>query len=311
MSGRQAAATTADPRRVLLFGASGFIGAHVRRVLAEDDRVGDLVCAGRDRVDLDADGVEAITEVVRWARPDAVVNCTGRLAGSGYDLVRSNTSVTAKLIEAVAAVSPAIRLVRLGSASEYGVVAHGRAVTEDDPTVPVSEYGVSHVAGTRLVELASEAGRLDGVVLRIFNPIGPGLHEANMLGRAVALMRDALRERADHIVLGPLDAYRDFVDVRDVARAVRAAVVAPSLPHRVFNVASGRAVTARHTVEVLADVAGFGGDILERGAGPARSAAVGWIQADLTRAQRMLRWSPAYQLVDSLKAVWTDAAVTA
>jgi NDP-hexose 4-ketoreductase len=291
-------------RRVLLLGASGFIGAHVRRLLAHDDRIGEVVCAGRSQVDLDSDDVGALAAVVRAARPDAVVNCTGGLVGTGYDLVRANTMVTAKLIEAIAEFSPGVRFVRLGSASEYGPVPHGRAVSEDDPVRPVSEYGVSHLAGTRLVELATAAGRLDGVVLRVFNPIGPGLHEENMLGRAVALLRAAQRQRADHIKLGALDAYRDFVDVRDVAAAVVAAVAAPSLPHRVFNVASGNAVTARRVVEMLAGIAGFDGQLLEVGAGPARSAAVSWIQADVSRARRILGWSPAYHLADSLKAVW-------
>jgi nucleoside-diphosphate-sugar epimerase len=279
--------------------------------LGEEPEVAEVVCAGRSDVDLVRDGVDELAAALLRIGPDAVVNCTGRLAGTGHDLVVSNTTATAKLIEAIAAVDPAIRLVRLGSASEYGVVPHGHTVAEDDPAVPVSEYGISHLAGTRLLELASAAGRVDGVVLRVFNPIGPGLHEENMLGRAVGLLRDAVRDGADRIELGPLGSYRDFVDVRDVARAVRAAVVARNLPWRVFNVGSGRAVTARHAVELLAVVAGFGGEIAERGSGPARSTAVGWIRADLSRTRPLLGWSPTHQLADSLTAIWSGVAVAA
>jgi nucleoside-diphosphate-sugar epimerase len=104
--------------------------------------------------------------------------------------------------------------------------------------------------------------------------------------------------------LGSLSSYRDFVDVRDVARAVRAALMPVGLRRRVFNVGSGQAVTARHVVEALAAVAGFDGEIVERGHGPARSASIDWIQADVTRARRVLGWSPAYELTDSLKAIW-------
>jgi nucleoside-diphosphate-sugar epimerase len=233
-----------------------------------------------------------------------VVNCTGRLTGSAYDLVQANTAVTAKLIAAVAAGSPGARLVRLGSAAEYGVVPPGVPVPETHPAAPVSEYGASHLAGTHLVLIASEAGQVDGVVLRVFNPIGAGLHEDNMLGRAAALLRRAQAEHASSITLGSLAAYRDFVDVRDVASAVAAAALIRTPDARVYNVASGRAVTAREAVRLLAEAAGFTGEIVERGAGPARSAAVSWIRADIGLASRVLGWSPAYELADAVKAVW-------
>ena len=292
--------------RVLVFGASGFIGRHVVSQLIDDPRVAEVIRIGRSDVDLVRDGVDVLAAVFERVEPDAVINCTGRLGGTGHELVVGNTSATAKLIDAVGLVNPGIRLVRLGSASEYGPVPYGQAVAEDHPTTPVSEYGVSHLAGTRLVELASAAGRVDGVVLRIFNPIGAGLHEENMLGRAVGLLRDAQRRGERRIELGPLTSYRDFVDVRDVARAVRAALMPVGLRRRVFNVGSGRAVTARHVVEALAAVAGFDGEISERGHGPARSASVDWIEANVTRTRRVLGWSPAYELADSLKAIWAD-----
>ena len=289
---------------VLLFGGSGFIGRQVRALLAEEDGI-TLDCPGRDRFDLLGRDPGELRALLAEVRPDVVVNCTGRLDGTGHELVLANTAVTAVLVDAMAAVTPGARLVRLGSAAEYGVVPHGTAVPETYPALPVSEYGVSHLAGTGLVDVAAAAGRLDGVVLRLFNPIGPGLHEANMLGRAVALLRQALDRRADSITLGPLGAYRDFVDVRDVADAVRRVVLAGDLPERVYNVGSGTAVPARTAVRLLAEVAGFTGEIVEHGAGPVRSSTVGWACADVSRAKEILDWAPLYPLADSIKAIWT------
>jgi nucleoside-diphosphate-sugar epimerase len=74
---------------------------------------------------------------------------------------------------------------------------------------------------------------------------------------------------------------------------------------RVCNVASGRAVPSREVVLRLAEAAGFTGEIIERGAGPARSAAVGWIRADIGLARRTFDWAPAHDLADSVKAVWS------
>ncbi len=289
--------------RVLLFGGSGYLGTQVSAAFACDSRVSDLTCPGRDRIDLVTCDLADLVELVATQVPDAVVNCSGRLTGSCDELVLANTVVTAKLVEAVAVAAPRARLVRLGSAAEYAPAPHGHATAETDPAGPVSEYGVSHLAGTSLVELASAAGRVDGVVLRVFNPIGPGGADT-LLGRATQQLAAALESGDDHITMGPLDAYRDLVDVRDVASAVLAAALAPSLPHRVFNVGSGRAVPTRHVVELLARAADFDGEIRESAPGSRRSASVGWACADIARAAAGLGWVPVHELAASAKAVW-------
>jgi nucleoside-diphosphate-sugar epimerase len=295
-------------KRVVLFGSSGFIGGHVREALEADPGIGELICPGRARHDLIGGDRAELTEVLRAAAPDAVVCCVGALGGTGEYLVRANTTVAAKLLESVAEAAPAARLVRLGSAGEYGVVPHGHAVAEDDRTEPVGAYGVSHLAGTRLFALAGESGRVDAVSIRVFNPIGAGQPAENVLGRAAARIREALATRSAEITLGPLGAYRDFVDVQDVAALIRAVLAAPRLSHRVYNAGSGRAVTVRAAVGLLAERAGWTGTIHECGAGPQRSAAVDWIRADIGRAAADLGWAPAQELGTSIKSIWAAGA---
>jgi nucleoside-diphosphate-sugar epimerase len=291
-------------RHVVLFGASGFLGAHVRTALEQHRGVARVTCAGRDRCDLVAAEVDELAALLRELGPDVVVNCTGRLDGTAYDLVRANTSVTAKLIDAIGVAGTGTRLVRLGSAGEYGSVTPGQPVTEEDPAVPVSAYGMSHLAATRLLEFAVTAGRVDGCTLRVFNPIGPGLGEQTLLGRAAARLRAALAAGETVITMGPLGSYRDFVDARDVAAAVVAAALRPGPPPAVLNIGSGRAVAAREAVGLLAGAAGFTGEVREQGLPSARSAAVDWICADITRAGASLGWRPAHELCDSVKAIW-------
>ncbi|MFI5841299.1 NAD-dependent epimerase/dehydratase family protein [Catenuloplanes sp. NPDC051500] len=287
--------------RVLLFGASGFIGGHVRAALAEDPRVGEVLTPGRAQHDLIAGDVDALTALLRRTAPDVIVSCVGALGGTATDLLEGNTLVAAKLLEAAAEAAPRARLVRMGSAGEYGVVAPGRSVHEDDALVPVGAYGVSHVAGTRLFTIADG---LDAVTLRVFNPIGPGMSEETLLGRAAARIRAALRDGVDEIQLGPLGAYRDFVDVRDLASLVGTIVLAAHVPSRVYNAGSGRAVTAREAVALLAAEAGWTGTIREAGSGPSRSATVGWIRADISRARDELGWTPMRELELTIKDVW-------
>ncbi|MET7968218.1 NAD-dependent epimerase/dehydratase family protein [Micromonospora sp. NPDC005305] len=294
-------------RRVLLLGSTGFLGRHIRDALARDGTT--LSCPTRDRCDLIEMSPEALTDLVRRERPSAVVNCAGRITGTGYDFLRAHPLVTAKLIDALLAAAPEARLVRIGSAAEYGWVPDGHLVTEDQPALPVSEYGLSQLTATRLVELAAADRGLDAVVLRVFNPVGPGLPTGNLLGRACSLIRAARDRDEQQIELSMPDSHRDFVDVRDVAAAVRAALHRPALISRVYNVASGRAVATREAVRLLAEQAGFTGGYRLGSDTPAagRSSAVPWMCGDVSRAERELDWVPRHRLVDSLAALWSAA----
>src|SRR6266496_1200586 len=79
-------------RHALLFGASGFIGAHVRAALEEESSVEWVTSVGRDRCDLTAATVDDLTSLLRELTPNVVVNCTGRLDGTGYERSEEHTS---------------------------------------------------------------------------------------------------------------------------------------------------------------------------------------------------------------------------
>lgn len=292
---------------VLLFGASGYLGRHVARALDDHPEGLNVVAPGRSACDLVHAPVAELEQMLRAIGPHVVINCMGRLDGSFSELVEANTLTTAKLLDALAVV-PA-RLVRVGSAGEYGTVPMGSLVDEEMPASPVGAYGASHLAATLLVEQAHRSGRVDAVSLRVFNPIGSGLNGDTVLGRAALSIREAHDVGASQVHLGPLDAFRDFVDARDVAAAVVAAATG-SQPWSTINVGSGRATQVREAVRLLADVAGFQGDVVEAPASSGRSAGVTWIQADIGRAREALGWNPQRSLAESVGQIWNDVAAT-
>jgi len=300
-------------RRVLLFGASGFLGRQAGAALDRDPRAGQVIRVRRQRTDHPgagwishdlAAGADELAALIRSVRPDVVVNCAGRLAGDTVRLVEANVLVTACMIEAVAREAPAARLVVLGSAAEYGPTPYGCHVDEDYPAGPIAPYGVTRLASTQLVLLAVNGQRLDAAVLRVFNPIGPGIPPENLLGRAAASMRTARKGGHDTVLLGPLGAYRDFVDVRDVATAITMAALADQVKEPVLNVGSGRPVRCREAVSLMAEVAGFTGRVVETDPPPGRSRSVDWSAADLGRIERSLGWVPRYDLRASVTAIW-------
>jgi NDP-hexose 4-ketoreductase len=308
--------------RILIIGASGFLGRQLRRALAGSGTGHTVLTAGRSggwslRLDLAADPAERVGSLIAAAAPDVVVNCAGATSGGADVLAAANLTAVHTLLTALLGTErtgdgsrPCPRLVHIGSAAEYGLVADGVPVTEDTVPRPAALYGATKLGGTRLVELARTAG-LDAVVLRVFNMVGAGAPEDTLPGAAAAQLRQLgqLGRLGDggSLKLGPLDAVRDFVDARDVADAVLAAATAPTLPHAIVNIGSGTGVPSRDLVRQLLAVTGLAVTVHEDAPGSARSAGLGWQQADISRAGRDLGWRPRRDLAESVLDLWRGA----
>jgi nucleoside-diphosphate-sugar epimerase len=296
--------------RVLVLGAGGFLGQHIRREL--DSRGLKTVGTGRTArpgvdhvIDLAGATQHELDRLISAIDPDAVVNCAGATYGSVADLNRGNVVAVHALLSSLAWSAPTARLVHLGSAAEYGGCPHGQSMAEDFDPRPGGAYGYTKLAGTTMVLRAREQG-FDAVVLRAFNVIGPGSPFSTLLGRTVSQLRAGSAVR-----LGPLDTWRDFVDVRDVARAVAAAVGTDDLPP-VLNVGRGEAVHCRRVVDLLVSASGTGATVVEEDAEHAThagspAATVAWQQADLTTVTSRLGWSPSIDAETSVRDTWLTA----
>jgi nucleoside-diphosphate-sugar epimerase len=296
--------------RVLVLGAGGFLGRHVLEAYAADPDA--MVWpAGRSAPEAHADrwspvdllDPASVRQLLASMDPDVVVNCAGRTVGDDQDLERATVELVRVLIQALREQSPNARLVHLGSAAEYGPGTPGVPLTEDEPIRPASAYGRLKAEASGLV-LAAD---LDAIVLRVFNPVGPGAPSTSVVGHAVELLRAAADETSPTIVMGPLDAHRDFVHAADVADAVVAAGRVANPEHRLLNVGSGRARQVREIVTLLARIAGFEGEVREDGAALPRSAAVDWQEADASRARHVLGWSARRDISDALERAWRAA----
>ncbi|MBP0460661.1 NAD-dependent epimerase/dehydratase family protein [Streptomyces montanisoli] len=322
--------------RVLLLGANGFLGRFVADRLLADPAV-HLTALGRGddadvRFDLAGGSPGALTRFMDAVHPGVVINCAGSTRGGARDLIRHNTVSVATVCEALRRSGCGARLVQIGCASEYGPSQPGSSTAEDAVPRPGGPYGVSKLSATELV-LGSG---LDAVVLRVFSPVGPGTPAGSPLGRLAEAMRRAMQAGDPELKLAGLGVQRDFVDVRDVARAVHAASL--SAAQGVVNIGTGRAVKLRDAAAVLARVAGYAGALNEldapspavarahghgpigapRGEPAAEHLGVGpfpypdgcgpWQQADVRTARDRLGWRPRIGLEESLADIWMEAA---
>ncbi|WP_377269513.1 NAD-dependent epimerase/dehydratase family protein [Peterkaempfera sp. SMS 1(5)a] len=316
--------------RVLLLGADGFIGRRVADRLLADPDLQVTVLGRRDtadiRFDLSTGSPGALARFLDAVMPKVIINCAGATYGSPRALVRCNTVAVATVCEAVRRSHEPARLVHLGSAAEYGPSTIGSPVPETAEPRPTGPYGVSKLAGTELV-LSSG---LDATVLRVFDAVGPGAPTGSLFGRLAEGLRRALERGEPQLRTSDLSPFRDFIDVRDIARAVQSAAV--SAATGVINIGSGTGVRVRDAAQLLVRASGFEGRLVEEGRpglpplpGPAptgdaqgadsRSAEprplpepVLWRQADVRTARDRLGWRARIPLEESLADIWTETA---
>lgn len=297
---------------LLVLGASGLLG---RAVVDEARRAGDAPVTGVGRgpggagsadrwheLDLSRASVSTVADLVASVRPSAIINCVGRTVGDRDSLGRANVITVGVLLEALGRWAGTPRLLHVGSAAEYAASAEGTDTREEDPLEPQTTYGVTKLAASRLVHLAIRDGEVDGVVARVFNPLGAGLPESSMPGRAARIIVMAAATRLDTVTMGPLESYRDFIDTRDIASALLLLARTDRLEHRTVNVASGVARLARDVVHQIAVAVGFGGTVVETASPSPRSGHLAWQRADVSRLTA-LGWRANHDLSSSISAL--------
>ena len=287
----------------LVTGGSGFLGRHVLGALG--DRA---VALGRrcppgwplgSFVAADLERPETLARAVRETRPDFVIHAAGRTPpASPDDCYRANTLGTVRLLDALRDEARPVRVVLAGSAAELGPVPVDRLpVGEGHPCRPVEPYGLSKWLAT-CAGLAA-APPVEVVSGRVFNPVGPGQPANQAFGRFAAHL---LGPDPGPIDVGDLGARRDFVDVRDVARAL-IALAERGRAGLVYHVGTGRSRRVGDGLARLVARSGRAVDVRESSAsrGPGDS------RADVTRIAEHTGWRPEVPFEASLDALWDEA----
>lgn len=181
---------------------------------------------------------------------DAAVLLAGHtVPGDSWTLamVDENAAIASHALAHLARVSPGVRVVVLSSSHVYGKPRHGEALEETARIEPAGPYGLSKIA---VEDCARElALRLDVVIARVFNQIGPEMAR----GLLIPDLTSALARGDDPVRMRGADAERDFTDARDGVRALAALVDARCERGEAFNVCSSRATRISKLAHGLAE----------------------------------------------------------
>jgi GDP-L-fucose synthase len=257
-------------KRITVTGGAGFLGSHVVRRLAEQ---GADVCAPRSR-DFDLVSGDAVRRLYREKQPEIVIHLAARVGGIGANrdnpgrFFYDNLMMGAQLMEEGRR-SGIDKFVAIGTVCAYPkytpVPFRENDLWNGYPEETNAAYGLAKKMLLVQAQAYREQYGFQAIYLLPVNLYGPGDNFDPSTSHVIPALIKKCVEAADQgvpevEVWGTGNASREFLYVDDCARAIVAATeryedVTP------VNLGTGREVTIRDLVAIIARLTGFRGSI--------------------------------------------------
>ena len=316
----------------LLTGGAGYIGTHI---------ADEFISAGKSVVIVDSlyqgleprivflrakHGVEVpfikcdirdyneIESVIREYKIDGIVH-TAALKAVGESMEKPdeyfqvNLDATKELIE-IAKRNGVKKFIFSSTAAVYGSPDSMEPCKEDGPKAPISPYGDSkYQAESSVTAFINEPGN-HGTSLRFFNVVGTAAPELldNSVENLVPIVLGKLEKGEAPVIFGtdyPTTdgtCIRDYVDVRDIARAHLAAANATTKLPPAMNIGTGRGASVREIIKLVLDATNKSDTaVIEN---PRRAGDPAFLCADVTLAKTAMGFQSQYSLEASIRSLF-------
>jgi UDP-glucose 4-epimerase len=318
----------------LLTGGAGYIGSHV---------TDEFLASGKDVVLYDSlyQGLESrieflrkkyskeiplivadirdtakFDEVLTTHKPYGVVH-TAALKAVGESMEKSdeywevNFHATVRMLELLTK-HKVNHFIFSSTAAVYGAPDHSNPIKEDDPKNPISPYGASKLAAEGEINKFLAIPSNYGTSLRFFNVVGTAALQLidNSVENLVPIVINKLKANQPPIIYGTdyatLDGtcIRDYVDVRDIARAHLGAADSTEALPLAMNVGTGRGGSVREVIKMVC-AAAVGEDVVAIEA-ERRTGDPAFLCADVSLIAKALKFNADYDLQASISSLFRE-----
>jgi UDP-glucose 4-epimerase len=250
----------------LVTGGAGFIGSHVTEKLLTDGHkltVVDNLRTGSLNNLPENPNLHFLQKNILDCKPEYFsepIDGIAHLAATPFvteswldplEVHNNNLSATVAVIQLCKALSIP-RLVFTSSAAVYGNPVE-LPITENHPTNPISPYGLQKLVGEQYANLFAPECGISVVNLRLFNVFGPRQVPNSPYSGVISVFVKLMQENKSITIYGDGTQTRDFVYVKDVARAFSQALTVPLTAGQsmTYNISGGEVISLLDLVEVL------------------------------------------------------------
>jgi GDP-4-dehydro-6-deoxy-D-mannose reductase len=248
--------------KILVTGVNGFVGLHLAKELSDSGNTV-LGVGGKLGARDVPENVENYLELdltdknqaakINFDGVDAVIHLAGLAAvGPSFDnpmlYVGVNVGIEVNLFETALNQNSKPKFLIISSGTLYDAKAD-LPLSEASLVDPNSPYAVSKI-GQEQMAMYYETRGFECVLARPFNHIGPGQGPGFIVPDLAKQVVDFQKGITKEILVGNLEAERDYTDVRDIAKAYRL-LIEKGKSGEVYNVCSGKALSGHHILEEL------------------------------------------------------------
>ncbi|HMS22524.1 MAG TPA: GDP-mannose 4,6-dehydratase [Candidatus Levybacteria bacterium] len=313
-------------KKAFITGVSGFAGSFLAEVLLTEgvEVHGTHISSDTKNIDhiknrvhlhkLDLLEREKVQKCIEEVQPDTIYHLAA-LTSPAESFSKPETvfinNVTAQihLLEAVRLSEGTPRIMIISSAEVYGIVnSSDLPISENIQLRPGSPYAVSKIAQDYLGLQYFLSYGMDIVRVRPFNHIGPRQSASFVVSSFAKQIAEAEKKKnGQEILVGNLDAKRDFTDVRDMVRAY-SLLAEKGKSGEVYNIGSG---VSHRISDILGKLLSFSYEKIEIKVDPSRMrpSDVPDIRSDNTKIKNATNWVPHIKLDQTLKDTldyWRD-----
>jgi UDP-glucose 4-epimerase len=298
--------------KILVTGGAGFIASHVvdaylqlgHRVIVVDDlsrgQRNNVAAAAKLYVS-DIRNREQLDRIFQEEKPDAVNHHAAQMdvrRGVREPIYDAQVNILGSLNLLEAAVANGVRRIIYGSTAgaAYGEPTR-LPVSEEHSIDPITPYGISKHTVEHYLYTFSVLYQLPYVVLRYGNVYGPRQNSAGEAG-VFSIFSEQMLAGVTPVIYGDGSKVRDYVYVDDVVQANVAA-----LDHgtgQIFNIGSGQPTSDYEVFSMVRRLIGV--PKLEPQFTCKRPGEIDRIYLDISKARRLLNWSPRVSLEDGARA---------
>jgi len=309
--------------KVLITGINGFVGNYLAEHILKNDDLCEITGidittdnffnrfeGDKNRVKLfniDLTDENKVDKLIEDSLPDQIYHLAAQASVSRswkepVDTFKNNVFGGVNLLESVRKHNIGCRFLSVCTAEEYEIIkSSSEPIKEESKIYPTNPYAISKAALDFFSITYYLAYKIPVFVGRSFNHIGPGQSEnfvCSDFAKQIVQIEKNLKKPEIHV--GNLEAYRDFLDVRDVVNAYYY-IMNKGRPGEVYNICSGEKRKIADLLKILLSLSKKRNISVKIDNSKLRPVDNEIIYGDNSKIKKHTGWMPEYSINEALK----------